>query len=62
MKVTSQLHALATLALDKELAVPTGVKPLNIPNKIEKNSCPFRKSTTQLSFTRPITLLDKLSG
>jgi hypothetical protein len=37
MKTTSQLHALAILALNKEPAVPTGFESLDIPHKKEKN-------------------------
>jgi hypothetical protein len=36
MKATSQVHALATLTMNKELAIPTGLKPLNIPEKGQK--------------------------
>jgi hypothetical protein len=47
MKATFQLHALAILAMNTELAVFTGFKPLNIPNKSEKNSCPFWESNSK---------------
>jgi hypothetical protein len=46
MKTTSQFHALAILALNKEPAVPTGFEPLDIADKNKNNSCPFWVSNT----------------